>query len=168
VDGGIANNFPLDVAVADGAPSILALNFDENLARSTEESLLAKMNHLFFVPITLKARETIERYKEQALIINIISETPIYQLKLSDADILSMLLEGYCEAWTHCKSYFSTSMQPRAAQVPVKVQADGTAGSSGPGKSIGYLWRQDPSQPLDKSELKRLEQPDDGVSALGE
>jgi predicted acylesterase/phospholipase RssA len=144
VDGGIVNNFPLDLAVEAGCARILGLNFDQDLRRPPDEGLFAMMNQLFFIPITMKARENIERYGKGSDILNMVNATPIYKVKMSEADILSMLVEGYC----YCKSYFSVSKQDSEPQALAKEQRpappqaalphDAVAGDgSGDGKLTG-------------------------------
>lgn len=100
VDGGIVNNFPLDIAVKHKRTHILALNCDENLERGTDVGVLPMISHLLAVPITLKARETEQKYRRRkdCLIINVKSDVAVYNLRLSDADIFSMLSAGYCAA----------------------------------------------------------------------
>ena len=136
VDGWIANNFPLDIAVEHGREAILALNMDEDLRRPLIEpeqkwsekeqgllargaSLFAKVNNLFFIPITLKARETIVKYGAGCYVINIQSDVPFYRLQLTDKDIISMLFEGMLYALVYCRSYlrvFKHELEPQAPE----------------------------------------------------
>ena len=87
-------------------------------------------------------------YQNQATVINIVHDTPVYKLQLSETDILTML----CEGFFYCKLYFKTSKHARGP----KEQDEGTAVCSGAGKSMGYRWREAPArQKLERSESSR-------------
>lgn len=103
IDGGIVNNFPLDIAVQSGAERILALKIDAHWKSSLNDSIITIINNAFFVPITDKMREVERAHADKATIINLISDVAPFNFRIPDDLMFQMIVEGFLA----CQIYLS-------------------------------------------------------------
>ncbi len=100
VDGGFANNFPVDIAVKFKKENerILALKIDSEWTGSSKDNCLAVMENIFFAPIILKMKENAERFRDQCLLIDLVSNLNPFSFGIDVRVVVGMLNEGYEEA----------------------------------------------------------------------
>ena len=103
LDGGLVNNFPLDLAFEAGEEAILAVKMDSNWKASSGDNIITIINNSVFVPITFKMRELEEKYKDRCALISLVSDAPMFKLKISDGDMLQMLIEGFLTSYFYFK-----------------------------------------------------------------
>jgi NTE family protein len=94
IDGGIVNNFPMDVGEQVGK-RVLGLRILEKTG--TDKNLLEYIYTLFFIPITLRTNEIVRNSRSTVFEIEV-NECRVYRFFLAVKDRFNMFSDGYQSA----------------------------------------------------------------------
>lgn len=102
IDGGISDNFPIRVALRMDKTDILGICSNSELQESKDNSPYFEMISILTLPVILKTRRTIRKYRKRCQIIDVPVNQDILNFGLNVSEIMEMFSMGY----KVCKSEF--------------------------------------------------------------
>lgn len=95
IDGGLVCNFPLDLAVEDGARDIVAINVFSPPKQRTDDAVLPMIFNILFAPIEKQTSDVIKKYRKDCTLIELSFSIPFTQFKINFRTAIENFLIGY-------------------------------------------------------------------------
>lgn len=100
IDGGLLNNFPIDLAV--GCSKVLAISIGSDRSTEKIDSFFSYASNVFFVPLTNATEESIKNAGDNVDIIRLKVDYDLIKMSPSGEEKMNLFVKGYNGA----KEYF--------------------------------------------------------------
>ena len=102
MDGGFVENFPLSRAIEDrhSLSSILGIVLtstkdEQTIKQTLDQNMIRFLLDVLFIPITVKTKETLEKYRRKCTIIELYVNLDFFNFTVDNSKLWDLFLMGY-------------------------------------------------------------------------